>query len=301
MTTLLFVALAVAAATVGWRDREELANSTRGYVAGFVVLCIGAAIWTAYDPYLLAKTIARLAMPAGILFAVLFAVPFVALYHFKHRVAALAVALCLTYALAGNEWVGGVLLGSLEREFYPRVHPVDADVLYDAVMVLGGGSAGSDTHYFVSHAGDRILTGARLYLAGKTPILITSGSTVPGSTSFHNSAEATAEIWTDLDIPEEAIRQVSGPHNTREEIDALAEIVEAEGFDRVGLVTSAWHLRRAMQLVDAEGLSDVVEPIPADFRSSSKWDGIYSVIPSGSGFHRVHKACWEYLGAAVGR
>ena len=43
------------------------------------------------------------------------------------------------------------------------------------------------------------------------------------------------------------------------------------------------------------------EPIPADFRGATGWDGLNSVIPDAAGFRNIQRACWEYLGAAVGR
>ena len=42
-------------------------------------------------------------------------------------------------------------------------------------------------------------------------------------------------------------------------------------------------------------------PLPADVRGTPYRPSALGLVPSGTGFHRVHVAGWEYLGAAVGR
>ena len=100
-------------------------------------------------------------------------------------------------------------------------------------------------------------------------------------------------------LADEAILTLSQPRNTREEVAAYRELVERRGWQRVGLITSGFHLRRAMRLADAAGLEVVA--LPAESRGPPAWEGLMSVIPSGAGFYRVHRASWEVLGAAVGR
>lgn len=300
MITLLLLSTAFGLLAFAARERNTLSRQRLYTLPGVSLACVIGALWVSYDPYLLPKTIARMAMPAGALFAVLWLAPFVAFYRRQHRTALVCAAVAIAFGVSGNEFVGGALMGKLEAPFRAD-HPLSRHVEYDAVMVLGGGSGGDRRHYFVSRSGDRIVTGARLYLTGRTPKLITSGSTVPGSSSVHNSAEATTTVWKDLGIPESAILQVPGPHNTREEIKALNELIQENGWTEIGLVTSAWHLRRAMRLVEREGLSEQVAPIPSDFRASNRWDGFYSVIPTGQGFSKVHSACWEFLGILTRR
>jgi len=67
----------------------------------------------------------------------------------------------------------------------------------------------------------------------------------------------------------------------------------------VGLLTSAWHLRRAEGLFRGAGV-DVV-PLAADHVGPPTWDGLYSVVPVGMGAWLQQRAAWEWLGAAVGR
>ncbi len=303
MVTALLIVATLASAEWAWR--RSAAASTEGtpwprralpliaptaaLLAVFVSLPNGA---------LLGKVIGVLAMPAGLLWMAL--VLMTALH--VHRRATLAAALtALTlcaYTALGNTWVGASLMRSLEAP-YVETDPL-AEAPFDAVLVLGGGTRTTDDgRPQVTQAGDRLIVGARMWHAGVTPILITSGSTTPGANRMENAADATRQIWTQLGVAPDAIVELSEPHNTRMEVAAFAALAQERGWQRTGLVSSAFHLRRAMRLAAAEGL-DVV-PLPADFRGMRSWDGFLSLVPQAVGFSMVQYACWERLGAATGR
>src|SRR5690606_15907 len=107
--------------------------------------------------------------------------------------------LFVSYTLVGNLLLGGFLISLLERDFQIRV--LDSEP-FDAVLVLGGGASGSDDFAQVNDAGDRVVLGARMYHAGLTPILLTSGSSIPGIGSAVDVSIATTKIWTGLGVPE---------------------------------------------------------------------------------------------------
>jgi uncharacterized SAM-binding protein YcdF (DUF218 family) len=113
-------------------------------------------------------------------------------------------------------------------------------------------------------AGDRVLVGARLFLDGHTPCLVTSGSRAANAAHYARSpCDETKAIWMDLGIPESKIVTLPG-ENTEDEMQSLRRLVDGRGWDRVGLVTSAWHLPRALNLARRHGLQ--LTPLPADFR-----------------------------------
>lgn len=246
--------------------------------------------------YVLGKLIGRLAMPTGLLWLGMLGAIFFGIYKKNGRLLATSSIFFVVYTLIGNILLGGLLVAVLESDYDIAVFEQDP---FDAVLVLGGGASGDAEFAQVNDAGDRVVVGARLYHARLTPLLITSGSSIPGLGHFTDVSVATRTIWTGLGIPNEAILQLPDPKNTREEIAALKILKEQEGWERVGLVTSAWHMRRAMKLARKEGLD--VHPLPADFRTRIVWDGILSIVPDAHGFALVQRACWEFLGAAVGR
>lgn len=214
----------------------------------------------------------------------------------ERRGPAVAVgALWLLATLAGNASIGGMLVQKLERDYLSDPFATT----YDAVHVLGGGTSSRGEYDFVGLSGDRVVLGARLWNTGRTPTLITTGSTPADHPRPHNSAEVTARLWQELGVDAEAIIVESGPTNTREEMDALAALIEAHGWTRVGVVTSARHLPRAMRNAERRGLE--VTPLAADLRGGGGGSGIAAFIPSGMGFLLVHTAAWEWLGRVSGR
>lgn len=262
-----------------------------------IVLCAAALV--ADGGFVGEKALARLVMPPGLLWAAGYAGLLGLLARGRRRSAVVAGLLWLGYTVAGNLWVGGLALRALEAPYH--ADPVLAAPL-DAVLLLGGGtSVRPDGAPQLAQSGDRVRVAARLQRTGQTRLLITSGTSVAGlqQAEARDLAQETRALWLEMGVPEEAIVTVPGPRNTREEIAALKALKAERGWQRVGLVTSAWHLPRAMALAEAAGL-DLV-PFGADFRGEAPVAGFFGLIPSANGFYRVQAAAWEYLGRWLGR
>ncbi len=255
------------------------------------------------------KIVGRLAMPPGILFVAGWLASLLVLRRNPRR-GALVLAALVFYAASGSEYLGGRLATSLEAP-YRDVVPL-AEAPFDAVFVLGGGvtptpdigGARSDdvpatARGQLGSSGDRVALAARMHHAGLAPLLVASGRSVPSVGPSWESGPVTAAIWQSLGVPASAIVVLEGVHNTSMEIRAYAALARERRFRRVGLVTSAWHLRRAMALAAREGFDAV--PLPADRRGEPTWYGFLSVVPSGAGFESVSRASWEWLARAVGR
>src|SRR5690606_35385752 len=104
------------------------------------------------------------------------------------------------------------------------------DARFDAVIVLGGGTGSTPRgEAQLGDAGDRVLLGARLYRRGRTPLLVTSGSAIPG-VSTHDSVAATTRIWRELGVPAEAIVEVEGARTTSEEARLHTALVRERGW-----------------------------------------------------------------------
>jgi len=202
------------------------------------------------------------------------------------RVKSLALALLLFSVVwlwiwstgAMGRWIGL----SLEREFPPQT--VEQMPTADAIVVLGGG-AGMNTNAcpYVKLMGsaDRAWHGARLYKAGKAPkVFVTT--------------EADALFMIDLGVPREAITVNDKARNTEEEARLIAgamkrvqssQTVSSLGFSvqssddnskpqtlntklerpKVLLVTSAWHMRRALLMYRRYAKDVEVVPAATDY------------------------------------
>jgi uncharacterized SAM-binding protein YcdF (DUF218 family) len=290
---LLFVAAVFGA-------RAVLAPGPAGRRAPFVagaVICgvIGVAVGP--SGLILQKVVGRMALPLGLLWTLLLLVTVVRLGLRDRRGAGRSGLLAVAVTVLGNQFVGEALMAWLER---PYRHDPFAEAPFDAVVVLGGGTKeGPHPHYELRLSGDRVLLGARLQRAGKTAVLVTTGTAIEGFSTTFDGTAATRRIWEDVGVPPEVILQLDRTRTTGEEASRVAEVARARGWRRIGLVTSAWHMRRAERLFRAAGV-DVV-PLAADHLGTPSWEGLYSLVPIGYGAWLQQKAVWELLGAAAGR
>ncbi|HEX9081835.1 MAG TPA: ElyC/SanA/YdcF family protein [Holophagaceae bacterium] len=250
--------------------------------------------------FTLQKTLGLLAMPAGLFWLLLGATGFLCLRRNQRLAGWTLCGLALIYALIGNIYVGSALMTRLEA----GVPAVDLARLapMDAVFVLGGGT---EQDPFggpqLGQAGDRVLLAARLWHAGKARILVASGMSRDSATGkVRDLGQETRQLWRDLGIPDSAIRVVATPcWNTREEIAADRALQQREGWSRIGLLTSAWHLARARALAKRAGLEAI--PLGSDWQGRPHPFQVQMLVPQSQGFEQVQKACWEWLGRRAGR
>jgi uncharacterized SAM-binding protein YcdF (DUF218 family) len=245
------------------------------------------------------KTLGLLAMPAGLIWLFLLASAALAFLRKQRLPAALFLATALLYAAAGNVYLGSALVARLEA----AVPPVDVATVapFDAVLVLGGGSQEDPFgRPEAGLAGDRLVLAARLWHAGKARVLVASGMSRDSAAGVRNLGEESRALWRGLGVPDAAILGVTEPcWNTRDEILADRRLQLQHGWKRVGLLSSASHLPRALALARKAGLA--VAPVGADWRGRHHPFELRLLVPQAEGFTDVQRACWEFLGRRVGR
>lgn len=181
--------------------------------------------------------------------------------------AVLVGALALLMLLS-NRFVSRVLVRPLEARYAPIPElragaPVPeklAGCRY--VVVLGGGHGrepdAAATNLLAAGSLARIVEGVRVLRVLPEAKLVVSG---PGDGSgAPTHAEVLARAAESLGISRERITKIEQARDTEEEARATREIV---GSARIALVTSAWHLPRAMALCRSVGLDPVA--CPTDF------------------------------------
>jgi len=143
----------------------------------------------------------------------------------------------------------------------------------DAIVVLSGGiyiaPGKSKTIEFTQP--NRFLAGIELFLEKKSCNLIFTG----GFNPFTPDVPLEGDIYTKraiaLGIPSKAIATTSPVSNTADESLAIKNLLVAKKKIKVPeiiLVTSAYHMKRAMYLFQKQGIK--VIPFPVDFKSKVK-------------------------------
>jgi uncharacterized SAM-binding protein YcdF (DUF218 family) len=179
---------------------------------------------------------------------------------------------------------------------------------YDVVVVLGGGASTrptGDPQFGI--AGDRMGFAARLYLQGKAKKLVTTGSVLELKGSLigelkqgEGPSEQTIRLWRDLQIPETDIICIDG-QNTSSEMRELAAREDIWRGKRCGLITSAYHMPRAIGLAERAGLQ--FDAIPTDLWSRPE-DSPITVdlfLPSPETVDRTARLIKEWIALGVGR
>ncbi|WLT31151.1 YdcF family protein [Geothrix sp. PMB-07] len=244
------------------------------------------------------KLVGMLLMPLGLIWLGLWGSAY---WAFRRRVRGLGFALmglAVGLALVGNVQLGHRLMGRLEAEVQPFS---SKDAPLEALFVLGGGSAVDEQgRPALGDSGDRIVEAARLWHAGRVRWLVASGASQGTGPGSRNLGEETRTLWKDLGIPESAIRVIEEPCViTRDEVQAYTRLKAREGWQRVGLLSSAWHLPRAMALARRTGLEAV--PVASDRRGRvPRWE-LWHLVPQQEGLHNTQGFCWEWLGRSMGR
>lgn len=218
----------------------------------------------------------------------------------RRRLGRVFAALGLTILLAAsNKMVGNWLAQSLESRYAP-IPELSADVSLpdelaacEFVAVLGGGHADSEgfsaNNQLSASALARLVEGVRIWRHLPRATLVTCG---PGRDGFPSHSEVLKRAAVALGVPAAQIMEAADVHDTADEVRVLRARL---GDARVALVTSAWHMPRAMALAEQAGLRAL--PCPADFaarpQAKRSWtDYLFDL----SGLERSTKAVHEYLG-----
>ena len=250
--------------------------------------------------FYLGKIAALLFAPLGIVLILLFVV--FALYRGRWwgRVI-LAAAILLLWGLS-TQIISQILMRRLESQV--PASPIENTPQEPAIIVLGGvmrPPSPAHKRGDFKDSVDRLLHGFRLYRAGKAPlILISSGSIPIFGNSLETESEAARSVLEEWGVPDSAILVETKSQNTAENGIFSRDMLAARGIHRALLVTSAYHMPRAVAAFRKAGL-DVV-PSPTDY--STGWpnpDLPFRFLPDAEALHYSTEALREYIGLFVYR
>ncbi len=159
------------------------------------------------------------------------------------------------------------------------------------IVVLGGGHTTDPRRPTITQLSTsslaRLATAVRLYkeLPGRR-LLLTGGKIYESS----SEADAMAKVAVTLGVKSQDISLDERSKDTEEEAVAIQGMVKT---DRFILVTSAFHMPRAMLLFQHRGMDPI--PAPTDYLSSNHFD-LGSFFPGTSALNDAGIATHEYLG-----
>lgn len=192
------------------------------------------------------------------------------------------------------------LLDQVSAAYRPR--PVELFPAADAIVLLGGSfdpAAEAWGYPELNDAADRVWHAARLYHAGKAPLIVVSAGSTRGAPHGQSPASATRLLLTALGVPDADVILEANSRSTRENAAYTAPIAAANGIEQVLLVTSAWHMARAEAAFSRVGFE--VVPAPADYARLRATTRLPSLLPLATALQRSSRVCREYLGLLVYR
>jgi uncharacterized SAM-binding protein YcdF (DUF218 family) len=180
---------------------------------------------------------------------------------------------------------------------YPY-RPVEAVPTTGAVVVLSGMLDGTPTSDGTlsqwGEATDRFFAGLDLFRAGKAPVMIFTQGRLPWS-GRPLEGGMLARRAVSLGVPESQIMLTGEVANTEDEALAVSDLMGLADIRNLTLVTSSFHMPRAVMIFERAGLS--VVPYPTDFRTKADLDWT-DWVPSARAFGATSLGVREYIGRA---
>ncbi len=240
----------------------------------------------------LKKLITPFILPPGLLIAVLLAAGIWSVFKKNRWAAGLCSGVGIALWLASSAPVADQLIRPLETA-YPLPRSPRADV----IIMLGGGSYPNAPDFSgigVPSAGtlERMVTAARLSRHLDVPIIVSGGKLLPSDTPV---AIITERFLIDLGIPQQQIILEHQSRDTYENAVFSKKICDQYGFNQPLLVTSGYHLKRAVFCFEKAGLPVTPYPCALTTWKEKEYDWRHA-LPDARNLSRTATALHERMG-----
>ncbi len=229
-----------------------------------------------------------------ILVSPIFIVTFLAILNiiFMRRwIAVLTVAILL---IASSPILGAKSRAYLEKDY--SYVPVSEVEKVDAVVVLSGmimtlQDDNGKIFYELNGSIDRFEAGLAFMKVGKAENIIFTRGHLPWSKGLPEG-ELLREFAIDRGISPKQILLTGNAQNTDQEAQAVKDLLREN--KKIALVTSAFHMPRALKVFEARGLS--VTPYAVDFSGQTKRFTVMDFLPSAGALSQNSRFLREMLG-----
>ena len=166
-----------------------------------------------------------------------------------------------------------------------------------AIIVLGGGIQENALEYqgndeLTHFAMMRTIYAAKVAETNDLPVYTTGGTPLSKDTEAEADIMKSWLIW--FGIETSRIHSENQANTTWENAVLTQSLLENEGLNTVILVTSAWHMPRAVWCFEQQGLTVITAP--TDFLTEQKAYDIRSFLPRWNVLNDSSYALHEYLG-----
>lgn len=238
--------------------------------------------------FILKKIVSIFLMPLSIAL-ILFFLGLIFLYNKNYKRAKIFLTISFLWvAIIGYSPFSNSLIKPLENQ-YNAYNEVDSSINY--ILVLGHGHVTNDNFSKISQVSNsalmRISEGIRIYRELDNAKIIFSG--YAGDDKITPHALIAKEVAISLGVAKEDILTQEEAKDTQEEAEIVKQTVGEKQFI---LVTSAFHMPRAMKIFESASLNPIAAP--TDFQS--KEDGDFLREPRAKEIRKTELAMHEYIG-----
>jgi uncharacterized SAM-binding protein YcdF (DUF218 family) len=245
--------------------------------------------------FVLSKTLGIILLPINFLIGIGGIGAVLLLTRFARLGRRLMVASALLLAICSFSPLGNVLISALEQRFPPWDASRGAP---DGIVVLGGAISldvsAARNAVALNEAAERITVAAELARRyPKARIVFSGGNNFLLASDAVEAAIAVSEFEA-LGIAHERITAEEQSRNTIENAVFSRLLANPQPGERWILITSAYHMPRAMAAFRAAGFS--VEAYPVDWRTRGPIDALTPFPSVGDGLRRTDTAVREWVG-----
>ena len=181
-----------------------------------------------------------------------------------------------------------ILISSLEKKYQSKFEDIIKDKTPQAIVVLSSGKWPNSNGLL------RTLYAAKLSKATNLPILVSGGGKNHNNNDVSEAADMAKSLAADFGISG-AIWVEGDSHNTMENAKFTKKILEKNNIKNIFLVTNAWHMPRAMQVFNKQGIKVVSAPIVSNIENNKCT--LDNLTPSADGIVTSEVFFHEYFGA----
>ena len=195
--------------------------------------------------------------------------------------------------LLSTEFITSLLISPLEKKFIPP--PQEVRNKCQIIVTLGGDikrnvpflDLKNDLH---EDAFKRLIAAYKLYKEKARPIVVSGYSVM----EQFSEAKVMKNFLEYFGVPSRVIITEGHSRDTYENALRVKEIV---GNKTICLITSAYHMERAIYLFSKVGIGkEQIIPIPVDYKESNSPFSVYKLLPRPYWFYISAKAIKEYVG-----